>query len=375
MKKKSAFIALLGNINYDSRALNLYTSLTENGYSVKAVSFDWLTDGFKPQTGDVSVYKLKKGFLSLTFYLKFKIILLSRLIFSKADLYFAEDIYTLPLVLTIGKLKRGRVFYDSRELYGYLAGLRERKYIQFILKIIEKYFIYIVDTVIVTGDMDAKFLIKEYNIGNILVIRNLPLNRVPASAFDFHGELNIQPGKKILLYQGVILHGRGLRIIYEALPRLKDFVLVVLGGGEQKEYYESLAKEKGLEKQVIFFGKVDQKDLLLYTAGADIGLALIENISLSYYYALPNKLFEYILAGVPAIVSDLPQMRKVVDEFKIGRAADIQNIDSVVNAIKEISSNDRIYNEYIENCRKAAEVLNWDEEIKKLFSLIGRDRP
>ena len=91
--------------------------------------------------------------------------------------------------------------------------------------------------------------------------------------------------------------------------------LVVLGTGVFRTKYEKLASELGITDRIHFLGNIDQKELINYTAGADIGVALIENISKSYYYALPNKLFEYIMANVPVLISDLPQMKKIVDDY------------------------------------------------------------
>ena len=141
--------------------------------------------------------------------------------------------------------------------------------------------------------MDSEFIEKEYGLTKTIVIRNLPKYYKPLKPINFCQLLNIPTEKKILLYQGVVLHGRGLKYIFEALTELKNYVLIILGAGEELTYYKSLSKKLVIENQIYFLGKIKQNELLKYTAGADIGLSLIENLSLSYYYALPNKLFEY----------------------------------------------------------------------------------
>ena len=370
MNNKSVLITFLGNIHYDSRTSNLYKSLKENGYSVKVVSFDWLTEGFETQKGEISVYKLQKKFLSLTYYFKFAVLMKYHILISKADYIFAEDIYTLPFAVILGKIKKAKIYYDSRELFGYLAGLKKRKIIQQLLRWIEKIFITKVDKIITTGEMDSQFLEKEYQVKNTIVIRNLPLYRIIDKPFDFRNHLNLKKETKILLYQGVILHGRGLRIIFDVIKNFEDCIFIIIGGGEHKEYYEQLAKEKNISNRVIFFGKIDQKDLFNYTAGADAGLALIENISLSYYYALPNKMFEYILTGVPVLASNLPQMKKVIDEYKIGVYADPKNLDDVTSSLKKLFYDNDFVNQLKINSRSAAKELNWDKEIQKLLSAM-----
>ncbi len=369
-ENRNVLIVFLGNIDYDSRASNLYKSFTERGYKVKVVSFDWLTEGFKTKRGDITIYKLNKGFLSITFYLKFILLLKISLLETKASIIFAEDIYTLPFAVVFSKLKGAKVFYDSRELYGYLAGLKKRKIIQTILRQIEKIFITKVDKVITTGEMDAEFLTKEYGIKNTLVIRNLPLLSKIDSPFDFRKKYNLSTNDKIILYQGVILHGRGLRLIFDAISGIDNAVVVIIGGGEHKKYYEDLVAEKDIENKVYFLGKVNQKELLNFTAGADIGLALIENISLSYYYALPNKMFEYILAGVPVFASNFPQMKNIIDKYDVGVYADPENREELLSKLKDLINDDVKRRILKANCKAASDELNWDKEIEKLFTEI-----
>lgn len=362
-------IAFLGNINYDSRCLNLHNSLTERGYEVKVISFDWLTPNFVRQKGDVAVHKLNKKY-SLVYYLKFAAILSYYLIRLKADYYFAEDLYTLPFVVTFSKIKGGKVFYDSRELYGHLAGLRNKQALQKILHKIERFFIYHVYSVITTGEMDSEFLQKEYGIKNTIVLRNLPIIKIVEEAFNFHKKFNLNDDIKILLYQGVVLHGRGFKLLFDIIKKINNTVLIIMGDGEQRNYYEELSESAGIKDRIIFMGKVPQRLLINYTSGADIGFALIENISLSYYYALPNKLFEYIQAGLPVIVSNLPQMKKIVDDYKIGIAVDLENEEDIAAAVLKLIEHNLFYEEIKNNCRIAARILNWNVEIEKMFKVI-----
>ncbi len=371
--KKSVLITFLGNFYFDSRVTNLYNSFREKGYEVTVISFDWLTKDFKTQRGEISVYKLKKYSFSFTYYLKFSFILFRRLLFSSPGLIFAEDIYTLPFAAIFSRLKKVKLFYDSREIYGHLAGLSNRKNVQAILKYIEKTFIKYAYKVITTGDLDSEYINKEYNLKDSIVIRNLPYLTEIKQPFNFRKHFGLNDEIKILLYQGVILPGRGLKIIFDALNQLADCRLVILGDGEYADYYKSLAKDKGVENIVYFFGKIEQSELLNYTSGADIGLAIIENISLSYFYALPNKLFEYIYCGVPVIVSNLPQMKFIVEKYNVGICVDPENIDEVVTNLKHILSDLNLRNELKQNCIYAARELNWNEEIKKIFHLIENE--
>ncbi|MDH3269128.1 MAG: glycosyltransferase, partial [Ignavibacteria bacterium] len=299
---KKVLITFLGNIDYDTRCKNLFDTLSANDFEVEFIGFDWMTKDFTETRGDVSIFKLKRGFFSLTFYLKFIWHIKLKLLTTKASIIFAEDIYTLPFAVIFGKLRRAKIYYDSRELFGYLAGLKEKKLKQAFWKWTEKLFIKRADYVIVTGAMDGDFLKKEYGTKNIILLRNLPRYYKPSPKLDLHSHLQIDKGKKIILYQGVLLKGRGIEKVFAVLNELPDHVFLIIGGGEYEEFYQNLAEKMNLTKQVIFLGKLTQDELPKITTAADVGVSLIENLSTSYYYALPNKLFEYIMAEIPVIV-------------------------------------------------------------------------
>ena len=368
--KKKVLITFLGNINYDTRCKNLYDTLSTNNFDVEFIGFDWMTNGFVETQGDISIFKLKKGFLSLSFYLKFIWHLKLKLFSTKATIIFAEDIYTLPFAVIFGKLKRAKIYYDSRELFGYLAGLKEKKIKQLFWKLTEKIFIKKADYVMVTGPMDGEFLIKEYGINNLILLRNLPRYYKPELKLDLHSHLQIHKSKKIILYQGVLLKGRGIEKVYSVLSELSDHVFVIAGSGEYEEHYQNLAEQMNLIDQVFFLGKLTQEDLPQVTASVDIGVSLIENLSVSYYYALPNKLFEYIMAEVPVITSNLPQMKEIVEKYDVGFAVDINNKAELIDALKKLAEDSRFYENKKQNCHIASQELNWEKEVTNLLKQI-----
>lgn len=370
-RKKSVLISFLGNINYDSRCLNLYQSLEQKNFDVNFIGFDWTTKNLSQLKGKITIKKLNKRKISLPFYLKFAFLLNVKLLFNKYDIYFAEDLYTLPFVVLFGKIKRGKIIYDSRELFGYLAGLGEKKKIQGILRFVEKLFINRTDLIIVTGEMDKEFLIKEYKAKNVIILRNFPKYSKIFEVYDLRKKFNIPSSTTILIYQGMIHHGRGLRTVFEFLRKNEDYIFFIVGDGSQKNFYENLAAEMKIDHKIIFVGKVPQTELLKYTKGSDIGVSLIENISLSYFYALPNKLFEYIMAEIPCVVSNLPQMDKVIKEYKVGISVALEDLTQLDSALKRISQDIIFREELIRNCAKASRELNWEKEIEKLFTLLN----
>ncbi|MBU1096598.1 MAG: hypothetical protein CVV23_13430 [Ignavibacteriae bacterium HGW-Ignavibacteriae-2] len=363
--KKSVCIAFLGNAFNDTRVTNLVDSLTKEGFEVRVISFDWTSENFTGKDGNIAVFKLDKTNSHIKYYLNFIKILFTQLRKTNCDYYVASDVYTLPLVTFFAKFKKKKIYYDCRELYPFLAGLRNRKYLQIAIRFIERVFISKVDKVIATAPMDAQFIQHYYKITDPIVLRNLPKIKKCTESINLRGKLNIPENSKILLYQGVIFEGRGIGKTISALPKLEDAHFIVIGSGNKRKEYEKLAIDLGVEDRVHFIGTKSQEELINYTTEADYGLSLIENISLSYYYALPNKMFEYIAAGVPVICSALPQMKDIVDDYKVGWVLDIEN-GNVASAIEKIMKEAPDKNTMKNVLEKASAELNWDVEFEKI---------
>lgn len=362
---KKVCISFLGNANHDSRITNLSASLRNDGFDVSIIAFDWRTIDEDQVSENVKIFKLKRSGTNLFFYLSFSVKLLKELFKSRAKIFFAEDIYTLPFVTLAAKIKKGKIIYNSRELYAFIGGLTRRHLLQETIKTIESFFIKRVDLILTTGEMDTAFIRDFYKVNNLLTIRNIPMLQKPNKKVDLRSKYKIPNDKIILLYQGVIIGGRGIKLLLEAMTELPQTVLVLFGDGEEKESFQLHACELKLETRVIFAGTVDQQELINYTCEGDIGAALIENISVSYYHALPNKLFEYIMAGIPVLSSDLPQMKNIVEKYKVGKAININEKKNVVNALKEMIENKELFGAYKANCAKAALELNWQKEFEK----------
>jgi len=218
--------------------------------------------------------------------------------------------------------------------------------------------------------MDADFLREAYSIDNFMVLRNLPKYTAEIEIIDLHKKLSIPSDENIMLYQGVLLEGRGISKIINILDRVPKTHFIILGEGEYRKKFESEAHNSICSDRIHFLGAVNHNELLAYTAGADIGLALIENISISYYYALPNKLFEYIMAGIPVLASNLPQMKKVIDEQQIGKYVDPKHEDDLILTLNEMINDEDKRIEYKLNCKNAAKELNWDSEFKKIEEIL-----
>lgn len=369
-RTKKIHISFLGNPRFDSRITNLSNSLREDGCKVSVLGFDWFISSEDYIDEETRIFSIKKNKFSFLFYLQFAFILINELVRSDADVYFAEDLYTLPFVTTIAKIKRAKVYYNSREIYAHLGGLSNRPTLQKIVKSIEQYFIRKVDRVLTTGPLDSQFIEKLYNINDTMVVRNIPLHKTAVAKIDLRTKYNINHDKLILIYQGVILPGRGLKQTINAVAKLPKTVLIILGDGEQKNNFIELCKKLNISDRIFFLGTVDQKELINYTTAGDVGLSLIENISISYYHALPNKLFEYIMAGLPVLCSDLPQMKAIIEKYNVGESINIENEENIFTTLNKWCENPNILNTYKTNCIEATKELNWQEEYKRIRDIL-----
>jgi len=368
MKKPNVSIGFLGNIYFDTRTYNLFNSLKLNGHNVIFNGFDWITPGFKTiMAGEIRIIKLVKHKFSLPYYMKFAFLLFFSLMKQKADIYFAADVYSLPFCTMAAGVKKKRVFYDAREIYPELSGVKNKSLVKRLIQIIESFCIKRVGLVITTGEMDSKYIENCYRIANTVVLRNLPLKRKNFTRVDFYKKYSIFNTAWILVYQGIIMPGRGIETIFKVLQKYSDSYFIILGWGEFQSDYEQEAVDMGIHDRVFFAGKVPQDELQNYTAGGDVGLCLIDNISFNNYYALPNKLFEYIMAGLPVIVSDLPQMKAVVEKYNIGAVVPEGDEDEVIRVLKKWKERPSLYNNLKQNCKLASEELNWEREFGKVL--------
>jgi glycosyltransferase involved in cell wall biosynthesis len=359
-------ISFLGNLNYDTRTFNFFDSLNAENHDVYFVGFDWLTEGFQTfQSEQIKIYKLVKARYSILFYLKFFIIQLKSAFKINADIYLASDFFSLPALFIVAKLKRKKIFYDSREIFTELPFHENKKILKKIIKMVEAPLIRNVNKVFVTGEMDAEYLGKKYNINNFSLQRNFPLLNTNVCPVDLNNRFNIPGTSKAILYQGTVVKGRGLEIYFECIQKLEEFYLVILGSGEHLEHYKSLSDKLEISSRIIFAGKINQDEILNYTAGAFAGLSVIDNISINNYYALPNKLFEYIMTGLPVIVNDLPQMKNIVEKYNVGAVLKTNHGAELAEVLLKWKNDEHLYMELKNNCIKASGELNWEKEFEK----------
>lgn len=371
MFKYDVSIIAFVNIETDARTLNISNTFAENGYKVLVVGLGKKNAIEHHKNYPVDYYKISVNQFQKTwkrwldFYRKATIIINDL----PAKVTFAEDVYSLPIANEAAKFHKSKLIYDSREIYSQIGPLAGRKTKQKIITLMEKRYIKRVNTIIVTAEIDSLYL-KEHLTNKIpyYTVKNLPPYKNKIDSDIIREKFNIPADKKIVLYQGMLLNGRGIENTIGAIANLENIVFVALGEGPLREDILKIIKKKNLKTKVILPGAIPYSELHTWTSAADIGLSLIEPVSISYEHALPNKIFEYTMARIPTLCTDLPAQKEVIDKFGIGEYIS-RNIstDEIAYGIENLLRNK---SEYISYCEKAAQELSFQTQHPILLNLI-----
>jgi len=355
----------------DSRVLKESLSLAKNGYEVEVIAHGDKELPIEENYENIKIKRLayldrkvtKSKFGKLKAYLQY---MKEAVQYCKTfDILHCNDINTLPIGVIIKKFfnKDVKIVYDAHEYetetYA-LSGIQKK-----ITKLSEKYLIKYADKVITVSESIANEYVNLYGIKKPTLVLNTPPYKDVEKQDKFREEFRIE-NKTIFLYQGGLSKNRGIEPLLELFKTIEDNdrVIVFMGYGE----LEGLIINASKESENIFFHKAVSPDVLLnYTVSADFGIATIEDSCLSYRYCLPNKLFEYIMAEVPVIVSDLPEMKKVVASNNIGVAAET---DMIVRLKKAIDTAVKLDKKELQiNLKELKKIYNWEEQEKVLLDV------
>jgi glycosyltransferase involved in cell wall biosynthesis len=228
------------------------------------------------------------------------------------------------------------------------------------------------DAVMTVSGGIARLLAERYGIPEPEVLMNVP--HAPAAAagepVDLRGELGLG-GTRIVLYLGGIQQLRGLDVMIRAIAERDDLALVMMGPGSDayKRELEGLAAGAGVAGRIRFLPPVPPAEIRRYALGADVGVVMHQGDRyLSYRYALPNKLFDYLHAGLPVVVSDLPELGGVVTANRVGATCDPTSPASIAAAIDRVAGDPELR----ANVDRAAPLYTWEREQEKLLALAAR---
>ncbi|MDH6251641.1 glycosyltransferase involved in cell wall biosynthesis [Chryseobacterium sp. H1D6B] len=362
MKRKKIIISAFSNLYTDQRIEKVCSTLFENGYRIELIGNDW--GGAAKMSCPYPFSRIQLTSKSLkTAYFEFNWKLYHELK-KKADqdtILHANDLDALLPNYIIAKKLNIPLVFDSHEIFSEMPAI-QGKLSQKLWRYLEKKIIPDIKFMITASGSYAEWFKNKYGIHPV-VVQNAPRK------INFIIEIP-ENNPKIFLYQGVINPFRGIDKAILAMHHLENVIFKIAGDGPRKKEYEELVSQENLQNKVEFLGKLKPEDLRKITVTADVGMSIEENGGDSYLYSLPNKVLDCIQAKVPLIMSGLPEMRKIKNQFDVGEIIKNHQPESIAEAVNLILNRGR--ESYQEELNKASEVLCWEKEELKLLDIFQK---
>ncbi len=368
MSKKVITVSVISELTTDQRVIRICTTLHQMGFEVNVIArrfSDSLPLDKYPFKAERLRCYFKKGFLQ---FAEFNTKLFFRLLFSKTDYLLANDLDALVPNYIVSRLRKKKIFYDTHEYYTGVPELKDSPFKKGVWKFFENWIFPKLPVVYTVNESVRNKYEQEY--GNKLgVIRNVPVstNSTPKPLPEKW------KGKIILLMQGIGIHpGRGGLELLETMKYLPiNYYLVYIGGGSQWDEIAKMRKEWELENRVEMISKVPPSELKQYTPLASLGFTLDGFENLNYLFNLPNKIFDYIHAGVPVVATPIPEVKTIIEQYHCGICLLSQNPKDIAHQIENLMNNPEQYQVFKENTRIAAKELCWENEEKKLIAVYS----
>ena len=371
-------VSVINDLSSDQRVDKVCTSLASAGFQVTLV-------GRRQRSSSVLIprkYPMRRMFLFFekgpAFYLFFQIRLFLFLIFRRAGLLVANDLDTLLPTYLAARMKGIPFVYDTHELFCEVPELLANPAKRKIWKNLERFLFPRANAVFTVNQSIAGIYEQEYG-RQLVVLRNVPRkSALKTGELKSRSELGIPEGKKIILLQGSGINiQRGAEEAVEAMADVENAILLVIGNGDVIPVLKKMCMHLNLESKVIFIPRIPFQELRHYTGLADIGLSLDKDTNLNYRYSLPNKIFDYIHAGVPVLASDLPEVKQIILGYGVGCISPDHNPSHIASLLNEKLADSGLMKVWKENTKLAAEKLCWEEEEAELIRVYRKyqERP
>jgi len=363
MKQYDIIFSVTNDLNQDVRMDRICSSLQFAGYQVlligreKSSSTPLIKRSFDQERIKCS-YESGKAF-----YIDYNYRLYNFLKKQKTKVYSAVDLDTIIPNYHAAKSNYALISFDAHEYFEEVPEVYNRRFVKSIWRRIGLKYVPKVNLAYTVGNELAKLFTDKYSI-DFSVIKNVPLKS--------KDELHPKKNGKIIIYQGMINKGRGVLEMIKAMSELPEWEFWIVGNGDLYGAAQRLAKNSTASDRIKFHGFLPKKEIIPLTKQATIGLNLVSNEGLSYYYSLANKCFDYIQSGLPSINLNYPEYASLNREHHVFYLIDSLTSDELVKTIQRIGDDQLGYQRRIENNIKAAKVLNWENEEQKLISLYER---
>ena len=357
---KRIICTVTNDLNFDQRMIRICSSLSAVGYDVLLVGRQLPhSPVLYNQPFQQKRFRLifNKGKL---FYIEYNLRLFFFLLNSRFDAICSVDLDTLLPGFIVSKLKGKPCIYDAHEYFTEVPEVVGRPLVKKFWEAVANFVIPKLQYAYTVCESLSEIFYRNYGT-RFLVFRNVPTGKT----------LPLLKGKSndtfFLLYQGVLNEGRGLEESIEAMEGLNGVKLWLAGEGDLSGLLRQMVVEKGLQDRVIFYGRVSPTELHSLSAQAHLGLNLLENKGLNYYFSLANKTFDYMQAGIPSLCMAFPEYEKLY--VKTGAIVLLEELSAleVVAAVKMLRDNEEMYRKLCIKSRMAAKDLVWENEEKELI--------
>lgn len=284
---------------------------------------------------------------------------------NSANVYHVHDSYPLIVGYILAKLHRAKLVYDAVELAFDVGRLPAHEKGSKRLWL-EKFVIRRADAVFATGDGHATAIADYYGIKKPTILMNCREYEYPSSPPTLR---QVARGRKIALYSGSVTRDYGLHDLIESAIYMKDITIFIVGPETAQGYKDelrNLIKQLGVEDRVFLLEPVGRDEVVSLAASADVGVIPLPRNILNYSCALPNKLFDYIMARLPIATYATPDMKRVVNSHDIGVTFNRKNPEVIADAITSVLQRSENYKA---NLEKAAELYSWEIESKKMIEV------
>ncbi|MBT9394461.1 glycosyltransferase [Hymenobacter sp. NST-14] len=355
------------DLNYDQRMQRICGSLAAAGYEVLLVGRQW--PGSRPLTPQpYRQHRLRCRFnRGKLFYFEFNLRLLLFLLARRATAWCAIDLDTALPVWLRARLGGQPFVYDAHELFTEVPEVVARPRVQRLWRRVEDFIVPRATLAYTVGPALAG-LFEQRHGRPFAVVRNIsrlsPAALPPAPL--------AAPANGFILYQGALNTGRGLEELLAAMPHVNGR-LVLCGEGDLSESLRRQAQVLGLlaSGQVEFRGFVLPRELAELTRQATVGVNLLRNMGLSYYYSLANKFFDYLHAGVPQVVTDFPEYRALNARYDVADLVPDLEPATLAAALNRLlpGGDAARYHQLALNARRARPLLSWQHEEQELLRM------
>lgn len=336
-QRKRVIVSVTNDLVTDQRVHRSCMAMHQAGYEVLLVGRRLPTSApvKRPYaTARMRLLFRRKAF----FYADYNFRLFWRLLFTRADLFYANDTDALPANYLAAWLRRKPLFFDAHEMFPEVPELVGRPRVKAVWQRIEDCLFPRMarrpHTAAVTVCRSiADRYAERYGL-TMGVVRNVPMRQPSEPAADARRRADallasLPADRQLLLYQGAVNVGRGVDWVMAAMPHLDGCHLVVAGVGDEYERLHQQALQEPYCHCVTFLGRVEPAVLRLITPHAALGLSLLENRGLNYYYSLPNRLADFVQASVPVLATDFPEIHRLVATYEIGTLVPPEPFDPV----------------------------------------------